>query len=200
MPLFRRTRPRGVAQPPGVAPGHHLANNAFQSTTIRRIVGLFLREGSMRRSDRVSKVGSAALVFGFAALCGTALGQIRFDPPKAPDPNERAVSLVRQDQSDCQNGNVSDSDPSLIGGTAYVLRGSDGKTSIKIGISAKPNTKYHFFLKCVRILGDIQTYDEGEGQATFTFNTNEVGNAYAFDMYPEGAPPGNKYQSVQVKY
>jgi hypothetical protein len=52
----------------------------------------------------------------------------------------------------------------------------------------------------VRILGDIQTFDEGEGQATFTFNTNEVGNVYAFDMYPEGAPPGNKYQSVQVKY
>ena len=88
----------------------------------------------------------------------------------------------------------------LIGGTAYILRGSDGKTSVKIGITAKPNTTYHVFLKCVRHLGDIKTWDEGEGEATFTFDTNETGNVYAFDMYPEGAPPGNKYQSVQVKY
>jgi hypothetical protein len=155
----------------------------------------------MRGSNRRSKLLSAALLVGVAALSGAAFGQIPFQPqPKGPDPNEREVSLVRQDQSDCQNGNVSDSDPTRVGGTAYVLRGSDGKTSVKVGISAKPNTKYHFFLKCVRILGDIQTFDEGEGQATFTFNTNEVGNVYAFDMYPEGAPPGNKYQSVQVKY
>jgi len=151
------------------------------------------------RCDRGFKLASAALLFGFAALSGTAFGQL-ISPPKAPDPNEREVSLVRQDQSDCQNGNVSDRDPTLIGGTAYILRGSDGKTTVKIGITAKPNTTYHVFLKCVRILGDIKTWDEGEGEATFTFDTNEAGNVYAFDMYPEGAPPGNKYQSVQVKY
>ena len=139
-------------------------------------------------------------MLGFTALCGTAFGQIPFDPPKGSDPNERVVSLVRQDQSDCQNSSVSDQDPTLVRGTAYIVRGSDGKTSVKVGISAKPNTKYHFFLKCVRIIGDIQTYDEGEGQGLFTFNTNEAGNVFAFDMYPEGAPPGNKYQSVQVKY
>jgi hypothetical protein len=144
---------------------------------------------------------SAVLLFGFAAaLCGTAAGQIPFQQPKAPDPNEREVSLVRQDQSDCQNGNVSDRDPSLIGGTAWVVRGSDGTTKVKVGITAKPNTTYHFFLKCVRILGDIKTWDEGEGQGEFSFSTNETGNVFAFDMYPEGAPPGNKYQSVQVKY
>lgn len=154
----------------------------------------------MRRSDRVFKLGSAALVFGFAALSGTAFGQTPSPQPKAPDPNERVVSLVRQDQSDCQNGNVSDSDPTLIGGTAYILRGSDGKTSVKFGITAKPNTTYHVFLKCVRILGDIKTWDEGDGEAMFTFNTNDVGNVYAFDMYPEGAPAGSKYQSVQIKY
>jgi hypothetical protein len=181
---------------------HHLANNAFQSTTIRRIVELFLREGSMRGSNRRFKLLSAALLFGSAAaLSGTAFGQFpTLPPPKGPDPNERVVSLVRQDQSDCQNGNVSDQDSSLVGGTAYVLRGSDGKTTVKVGISAKPNTKYHFFLKCVRILGDVETWDEGAGEAVFTFNTSETGNVYAFDVYPEGAPPGNKYQSVQVKY
>ena len=153
----------------------------------------------MSHTNRRTPLLSAIVLLGLAA-CGSALAQFGPPPPKPPDPGEREVSLVRQDQSDCQNGNVSDADPSLIGGTAYVLRGSDGKTSVKIGISAKPNTTYHFFLKCVRILGDIKTWDEGEGQATFTFNTNEVGNVYAFDMYPEGAPPGNKYQSVQVKY
>ena len=67
-------------------------------------------------------------------------------------------------------------------------------------ITAKPNTTYHFFLKCIRLLGDIKTWDEGEGQAEFSFSNGESGNVFAFDMYPEGAPPGNKYQSVQVKY
>jgi len=151
------------------------------------------------RRDRGFKLASAALLFGFAALSGTAFGQ-PFSPPKAPDPNERVVSLVHQDQSDCQNGNVSDRDPALIGGTAYILRGSDGKTTVKIGITAKPNTTYQVFLKCVRMLGDIKTWDEGDGEGMFTFDTNEAGNVYAFDMYPEGAPPGNKYQSVQIKY
>src|SRR4051812_29285609 len=92
---------------------------------------------------------SAAVLFGLASLSGPGFGQ-RFSAPKGPDPNEREVSMIRQDQSDCQNSNVSDRDPSLLGGTAYVVRGSDGKTSVKVGITAKPNTTYHFFLKCVR--------------------------------------------------
>lgn len=140
------------------------------------------------------------LLLGSALASGGALAQIVFPQPKAPDPQEREVSLVRQDQSDCENGNVSDRDPSLIGGTAWVVRGSDGTTKVKVGITARPNMTYHFFLKCVRLIGDIKTWDEGEGQGEFTFRTNEIGNVFAFDMYPEGAPPGNKYQSVSVKY
>jgi hypothetical protein len=142
---------------------------------------------------------SAALLLGSAALCGTAFAQVN-PGAQAPNPNLREVSLVRQDQSDCQNANVTNSDPSLIGGTAYVVRGPDGNTSVKVGISAKPNTTYHFSLKCVRTLGDITTWDEGDGVGYFSFSTNEAGNVFAFDVYPEGAPPGNKYQSVQVKY
>ena len=134
----------------------------------------------------------------FATMAQTAAAQPA--SPTAGNPNLREVSLIRQDQSDCQNGNVSDQPPNQISGTAYVVRDPDGTTSVKVGITAKPNTVYHFFLKCVRILGDIKTYDEGDGIATFTFRTNEAGNVFAFDMYPEGAPPGNKYQSVQVKY
>lgn len=133
---------------------------------------------------------SAAAIIGFA-----------FQPPAAAqDPNVREVSLVRQDFSDCSNGNVQDKDPSLLGGTAVVARGNDGTTHVKVGITAKQNTKYHFFLKCVRLLGDIQTGDEGVGIQTFEFPTNSSGDVYAFDMYPEGAPAGDKYQSVQVKY
>jgi hypothetical protein len=108
------------------------------------------------------------------------------------------VVLVQQDFSDCQNGNVNPN-PIEPGGVSYVQRLNDGTTAVKIAMTAKPNTKYHFFLKCVRLLGDIQTGDEGVGEALFTFRTNETGNVFAFDMYPDGAPLGNKYQSAQVK-
>lgn len=136
----------------------------------------------------------AALVV--CAIPGLVLGQSALlDPPT--DPNFRQVSMVLQDSSDCANSNVN---PGVVGGAAWVVRGSDGVTHVKIAITAKPNTTYHFFLKCVRLLGDIKTWDEGEGYGTFDFRTNEVGDVYAFDMYPEGAPAGNKYQSVQVKY
>ena len=131
----------------------------------------------------------AISMLGFATLiCGPAFGQ---------DPNFRSVSMVRQDFSDCSNSNVS---PGEVDGTARVVRTPDGITSVKVGITAKPNTVYHFFLKCVRLLGDVTTYDEGAGVGVFTFRTNETGDVYAFDMYPEGAPAGNKFQSVQVKF
>lgn len=137
----------------------------------------------------------AVLTLSVAAMtCGSALGQT--GEPR-PDPNLREVSMVRQDFSDCSNTTVT---PGVVGGTAWVVRGSDGVTRIKLGITAKPNTTYHFFLKCVRILGDIKTEDEGEGIATFEFPTNSIGNEYAFDMYPEGAPARNKFQSVRVKF
>ena len=142
---------------------------------------------------------SAFLLLGItAALCTTAPGQDIYPKPKQFDPNLREVALVKQDFSDCENSNVSPS--GYVGGTVWVVRGTDGTTSVKVGITAQRNTTYHFFLKCVRILGDIQTYDEGVGEAVFSFKTNEVGNTFAFDMYPEGAPTGNKYQSVTVKY
>jgi hypothetical protein len=120
--------------------------------------------------------------------------------PPAADPSVREVSLVRQDFSDCPNGNVTDQDLSRIGGTAILVRNGDGTTTVKVGITAAPNTKYNFYLKCVRILGTVTTYDEGEGTAQFSFRTDEASNVFAFDMYPDGAPAGNKFQSVQVKF
>ena len=51
---------------------------------------------------------------------------------------------------------------------------------------------YHFFLKCVRLLGEITTQGDGSATADFDFQTNSAGDVFAFDMYPEGAPLGDK--------
>jgi hypothetical protein len=130
----------------------------------------------------------------FLFLCGVAAVVAASGPATA---QATSVGLVRQDFSDCTNTTVDPKAP--IQGTVWVVRGTDGNTSVKIGMTAQPDTTYHFFLKCVRMLGDIPTDDEGVGRAVFTFPTGSVGAVFAFDMYPEGAPAGNKFQSVQVR-
>src|SRR6266700_409092 len=90
--------------------------------------------------------------------------------------------LIRQDSSDCTNANVNADDSSRIGGTAWAVRRPDGNTGVKVAITATPNTVYHFYLKCVKSLGDIKTEDEGEAVANFEFPTNSVGSVFAFDM------------------
>ena len=151
----------------------------------------------MRRAPvlRACRLASAAVFF--AAAFGSALAQTA---SPATGANVREISLVRQDSSDCPNGNVSDQDPSRVGGTAILVRNGDGTTTVKVAITAQPNATYNFHLKCVRLLGSVKTYDEGEGTAQFTFRTDEAGNVFGFDMYPDGAPAGNKFQSVQVKF
>jgi hypothetical protein len=133
-------------------------------------------------------------IFATSAIASAASAEGAAQPPTVE------AFLIRQDSSDCTNSNVNANDPSRIGGTAWVVREPDGKTSVKVGITATPNTVYHFFLKCVKALGDIKTEDEGEAIANFEFPTNSVGAVFAFDMYPEGAPAGNKFQSIQVKF
>lgn len=109
--------------------------------------------------------------------------------------------LVHQDSSDCLNNDVREpADPSNMNGIVEVTRGNEGKTNLTISMTARPGTTYHFFLKCVRHLGDVKTDDEGTVTAKLSFNTNETGNVLAFDMYPEGAPAGNRFQSTQVKF
>jgi hypothetical protein len=129
-----------------------------------------------------------------------ALAPVTLGSALPQDAQSMIVELIRQDFSDCANANVSDKDPSLIGGAAVLVRHPNGTTQVQVGITARARETYHFFLKCVRLLGDIVTGDEGVGTNMFDFPTNSVGNVYAFDMYPEGAPAGNKYQSVQVKF
>ena len=114
--------------------------------------------------------------------------------------NLRVGYLLQQDFSDCQNNDVRQGNPTSMGGAIFVNRGSDGNTTVKISLTAARNTTYHFFLKCIRYLGDIQTNEEGVAATAFSFATNETGNIFAFDSYPEGAPAGNKFQSTQIKY
>jgi hypothetical protein len=109
--------------------------------------------------------------------------------------------LVQQDFSDCQNSDVHQTTPpTTMGGTILVTRGSDGNTTVKIALTAARNMTYHFFLKCVRQLGDIQTSEEGVAEVSFSFATGEAGNVLAFDSYPDGAPAGDKFQSTQIQY
>ena len=145
----------------------------------------------------------ALLVFSLVASM-PALAQVA--APGAASPAQAAelptdeVALVRQDFSDCTNSDVTANDPSLIGGTVWVVRNPDGNTAVKVAITATPNTTYHFNLKCSGRLGDITTEDEGQGVATFNFLTSSMGPVYAFDMFPEGAPSGSGYQSVKVEF
>jgi hypothetical protein len=127
----------------------------------------------------------------------SALAQL---PTPPVDPSQRQVYLVRKDQSDCTNSDVPNSVSPLVAGNLWLTRLHDGNTSVKIAITATPKTTYHLFLKCVRQLTDITTDEEGVANAAIAFPTSLVGAVYAFDMYPEGAPAGNKFQSAQVKF
>lgn len=107
-------------------------------------------------------------------------------------------SLVRQDQSDCGNNNVSDSDPSRIGGNVTLVQTPAGATTAIVRMtSGTPYTSYNFFWKCQFWLGLVQTDANGAGTASFSFQAT-AGQTFAFDMYPDGAPSGNKFQSVRI--
>ena len=142
----------------------------------------------------------ALWVVVIAAIASNLSALAQIPGPRPSDPNQRQVYLVRQDQSDCTNSNVPNVDSPLVGGNVWVTRLHDGNTSVKVAMTAKPSTTYHFFLKCVRQLADITTDDEGVANVSFAFPTDLVGGVYGFDMYPEGAPAGNKYQSAQVAF
>jgi hypothetical protein len=135
-----------------------------------------------------------------AVLAASISALAQMPPPQPVDPNQRQVYLIRKDQADCTNSDVPNVDSPLVVGNLWVTRLHDGNTSVKVAVTAKPNTKYQFFLKCVRPLGDIATDDEGVANVAFAFPTNLVGTAYGFDMYPQGAPAGQKFQSAQVSF
>jgi hypothetical protein len=148
----------------------------------------------------LSTCAATMLIATFAAWGQSAAPPRSAITPPPPPPNVREVFLIRQDQSDCTNTTVPGGDSPNVEGTLSLSRGNDGNTTVKLAMTVSPNTTYHFYLKCVRELGTITTGDEGTGFATFVFPTNSTGATYAFDMYPAGAPLGNKFQSATVNY
>lgn len=119
-------------------------------------------------------------------------------PPQPPQPIEGIQTyLIRLDSSDCNNSNVNANNPALIGGVIQLLHQSNGTTTAKVAITGTANTTYNLFRKCVGQLGTISTGDEGTGTGVFTFQAPS-GAVIAFDMYPNGAPSGNKFQSVPI--
>jgi hypothetical protein len=106
-------------------------------------------------------------------------------------------ALVRQDFADCQNTGVT-SDPARNGGMIKVLRREDGTTFVEVAYTnGTPNTTYEVFQKCVASLGQVHTNAKGHGFKTFRLKTNPD-TVLTFDSYPNGAPAGNKFQSVQI--
>jgi hypothetical protein len=119
-------------------------------------------------------------------------------PPQPPIPVEGVKTyFIRQDFSDCTNSNVNANNPELIGGIIFVQHQSNGTTTAQVEMTGTPNTTYNLFHKCVGQIGTITTGEEGTGTGTFTFQAPS-GAVIAFDMYPNGAPAGNKFQSVPV--
>ncbi|MGJ4889064.1 hypothetical protein ACQR1Y_12765 [Bradyrhizobium sp. HKCCYLRH3099] len=156
---------------------------------------------SPRTTSSFSRTFNGLVGFGtLTVLCVSRLPALAEVPSIPVDPNLRTVSLVAQDSSDCANSTVQDDPNRIRGGEIWVTKGANGAMSAKIAMTAKPNTSYHFFLKCVRLLGEIKTDDDGTGMASFDFKASEVGARFAFDMYPEGAPPGEKFQSLPVSF
>jgi hypothetical protein len=155
--------------------------------------------------SNVTKSGSAKAcraIMGAAVLSATALWAVG-DTASAQrnaieqDTKSTVVSLIAQDFSDCTNTTVKDDPNRIRGGEIKVSRQGDS-TSVMVAMTASANTTYHFYLKCVRQLGDIKTDGEGVGTGQFNFSNASTGPVFAFDAYPEGAPAGNKFQSMTV--
>ena len=142
----------------------------------------------------------ALWVVVIAAIASNLSALAQIPVPRPSTSNQRQVYLVQRDQADCTGSDVPNVNSPLVAGNVSVTRLDDGNTGVKVAITAKPNTTYHFFLKCVRQLTDITTDDEGVANVSLVFPTNLVGAVYGFDMYPESAAAGNKYQSAQISF
>ena len=110
------------------------------------------------------------------------------------------VALVRQDEGSCTNDKVADTGSAVLAGSATVSPETSATSTAAIRVvGTTPNTSYHVYLKCFRQLGMIRTDASGNAGRTFEFPTDAVGPVIAFELTPEGAPPGPKLQSLPVK-
>ncbi len=111
----------------------------------------------------------------------------------------KRVDLVRLDSSDCTNSNVTRAS-GLVGGFISVHAKKDRELVVNVHIkTGTPNTKYNIFLKCKQQIGTLYTNQKGLADAEFKVSKDIVPSVFAFDMYPDGAPLGNKFQSAQVQ-
>ncbi|HEX3496259.1 MAG TPA: hypothetical protein VHT02_03635 [Methylocella sp.] len=110
------------------------------------------------------------------------------------------VALVRQDEGSCTNDKVGDTGSAVVAGsvTVSIETSSTSTASIRLaGVS--PNTSYRIFLKCFRQLGTLRTDANGNAGRTVEFPTDAAAPVYAFEISPEGTPPGSKLQSLSFK-
>ncbi|MGY8636441.1 hypothetical protein RAD15_28615 [Bradyrhizobium sp. 14AA] len=155
----------------------------------------------MRYAMPIFRLRYCSIWLSAALLVGTTLATTaQYVPNRPTDPNQRQVVLVHQDTSDCSGRDVPNTDSPSVRGTIWATRLFDGNTSVKVAITARPNTVYHVSLKCVRPIGDIKTDDEGVGILSLVFPTNLVGAEYSFELAPEVASAGSRYQSAQISF
>ncbi|MDQ6868580.1 MAG: hypothetical protein M3178_09305 [Pseudomonadota bacterium] len=146
----------------------------------------------------VAKAGSGDKAYSYtiSARDGTAC------PVQLPLATKTAttVALVRQDEGGCTNDNVADTGSAVVAGSATVSRETSTTSTAAIRLAGTtPNTSYHVYLKCFRQLGMIRTDAAGNAGRTFEFPTDAVGAVIAFEISPEGAPPGTKLQSLALR-
>lgn len=155
----------------------------------------------MRSAMPIFRLRYNSIWLGAAMLVGTSMATpAQFIVQRPTDPNQRQVVMVRQDASDCSGHDVPNVDSPSVGGTIWATRLFDGNTGVKVAMTAKPNTTYRISLKCVRPIGEVKTDDEGIANLSLVFPTNLVGSEYSFELAPEGAPAGSRYQSAQISF
>ncbi|MGH6794351.1 MAG: hypothetical protein ACREDD_05030 [Methylocella sp.] len=145
---------------------------------------------------RVVKAGSGGKTYSYtiSARDGTAC------PIQLPLSTTTAttVALVHQDEGSCTNDKVGDTGSAV--GSVTVSPETSTTTTAAIRLAGvSPNTSYRIFLKCFRQLGTVRTDASGNAGRTVEFPTDAVGAVYAFEIFPEGAPPGSKLQSLAIK-
>lgn len=110
------------------------------------------------------------------------------------------VALVRQDDGNCTNDNVADTGSAAVVGSVTVFPETSTTSTAAIRLAgASPNTSYRIFLKCFRQLGTLRTDASGNAGRTVDFPTDAGGAVIAFEISPDGAPPGTKLQSLAIK-
>ncbi|MGH6838529.1 MAG: hypothetical protein ACREDT_06975 [Methylocella sp.] len=110
------------------------------------------------------------------------------------------VALVRQDEGSCTNDNVADTGSAAVAGSVTVSTETSSTSTAAVRLAgASPNTSYRIFLKCFRQLGTLRTDASGNAGRTVEFPTDATAAVYAFEVFPEGAPPGSKLQSLSFK-